>query len=135
MGSMTISTLVSDGVVWVSPDASLVEVARTLADADVGAAIVRNEASEEPAGIVSERDLVKAIAAGRNPRDACASEIAHTEIAWADATATVAEVAEEMMDQYVRHVLIEDSGHLAGVVSVRDLLGAYAAVDPALESD
>ncbi|HVA73286.1 MAG TPA: CBS domain-containing protein [Acidimicrobiales bacterium] len=135
VGSMPISTLVSESVVWVAPDASLVEVARTLADAEVGAAIVRNEASAEPSGIVSERDLVRAIGSGRDPRDTTASEVAHTEIAWADATATVAEVAEEMMDQYVRHVLVEDSGRLTGVVSVRDLLGAYAAVDPALESD
>ena len=135
VGSMPISTLVSDRVVWVSPDASLIEVARVLADEEVGAAVVRNEAAAEPAGIVSERDLVRAIAAGRNPRDTSSSEIAHTEIAWADASATVAEVAEEMMDQYVRHVLVEDSGRLTGVVSVRDLLGAYAAVDPALETD
>lgn len=129
------STLVSDGVVWVPPDASLVEVARTLADAEVGAAVVRSETSEQPSGIVSERDIVRAIAAGRYASDTCVSEIAHTEIAWADATATVAEVAEEMMDQYVRHVLIEDGGRLTGVVSVRDLLGAYAAVDPELEVD
>lgn len=135
VGSMPISTLVSDGVVWVAPNASLVEVARTLTEAQVGAAIVRQEASREPAGIISERDLVAAVAAGRNPRDTSASEVAHTELAWADATASVAEVAEEMMDKYVRHVLIEDRGHLTGVVSVRDLLGAYAAVDPELEAD
>lgn len=132
---MPVSTLVSDGVVWVPPDASLVEVATTLAEAEVGAAVVRNETSERPSGIVSERDIVGAIAVGRNPKSTCASEIAHTDIAWADATATVAEVAEEMMDQYVRHVLIEDGGRLTGVVSVRDLLGAYAAVDPELEAD
>lgn len=132
---MPISTLVSDRVVWVAPDASLIEVARTLVDEEVGAAVVRNEVTSEPAGIVSERDLVRAIAAGRKPGETRSADIAHVEIAWADSTATVAEVAEEMMDQYVRHVLIEDDGRLTGVVSVRDLLGAYAAVDPDLEAD
>ena len=132
---MPISTLVSDRVVWVAPDASLVEVARTLVNEEVGAAVVRNEVTSEPAGIVSERDLVRAIAAGRKPSETRSADIAHVEIAWADSTATVAEVAEEMMDQYVRHVLIEDEGRLTGVVSVRDLLGAYAAVDPDLEAD
>jgi CBS domain-containing protein len=34
-----------------------------------------------------------------------------------------------MMEQYVRHVLVEDSGRLIGIVSARDLLGVYAAAD------
>jgi CBS domain-containing protein len=34
-----------------------------------------------------------------------------------------------MMEQYVRHVLVEDKGRLVGIVSARDLLGAYASED------
>jgi CBS domain-containing protein len=34
-----------------------------------------------------------------------------------------------MMDRYVRHVLVESDGRLVGVVSARDLLGAYVASD------
>jgi CBS domain-containing protein len=30
------------------------------------------------------------------------------------------------MEEYVRHVLLEADGHLVGIVSARDLLGAYA---------
>jgi CBS domain-containing protein len=41
----------------------------------------------------------------------------------------VAEVAEEMMEHYVRHVLVEDAGRVVGIVSARDLLGAYAAAE------
>ena len=32
-----------------------------------------------------------------------------------------------MMEEYVRHVLLERDGHLVGIVSARDLLGAYVA--------
>ena len=35
------------------------------------------------------------------------------------------DVAEEMMENYVRHVLVGDDGVLVGVVSMRDLLGAF----------
>jgi CBS domain-containing protein len=31
-----------------------------------------------------------------------------------------------MMEQYVRHVLLEEEGRLVGIVSARDLLGAHA---------
>jgi CBS domain-containing protein len=38
----------------------------------------------------------------------------------------VGEVAARMMESYVRHVLVRHRGRLVGVVSARDLLGAYA---------
>ena len=41
----------------------------------------------------------------------------------------MAAVAVQMMDQYVRHILVEDDGRLAGIVSARDLLGVYAIGD------
>ena len=46
----------------------------------------------------------------------------------------LAEVAEEMCERYVRHVLVEEDGRLVGIVSARDLLGVYAAAEVELES-
>jgi CBS domain-containing protein len=34
-----------------------------------------------------------------------------------------------MLEHYVRHVLVEEEGQLVGVVSARDLLGAYVTGD------
>ena len=58
-----------------------------------------------------------------------ASDIASTQLVWCDAAASVTEVATEMLEHYVRHILVEDDGRLVGVVSARDLLGAYASAD------
>ncbi len=45
---------------------------------------------------------------------------------WAAETSTVDDVAEEMLENYLRHVLVgSDDGGLLGVVSMRDLLTAY----------
>jgi CBS domain-containing protein len=125
-----VSTLASDVVTWVDPLATLTEVAETLSRAEVSLVVVRDTRDTgRPAGVITERDMVHAVAEGRDPAATHASEICHTEIAWADAEATVAEVAEEMMERYIRHVLVEKDGELLGVVSARDLLGAYAAPD------
>ena len=94
----------------------------------VGALVVGEHAGS-PAGIVSERDLVRALAEDRDPVTVRARDIASTKLLWCDADATIAEVAAEMMDAYVRHVLVEDGGHLVGIVSARDVLGAYASAD------
>jgi len=62
-----------------------------------------------------------------------AVDVAHTNLIWCDLEATVAEVASEMMERYVRHVLVEEDGELIGIVSARDLLGVHASDD--IETD
>jgi CBS domain-containing protein len=123
---LPVSILATDTVARVEPGASLGEVARAMTDADVGLLVVGR--GDDVLGVVSERDIVRAVAAGDDLSATTAMDIAHTDLAWCDPSATVAEVATEMMERYVRHVLVEDGGRLVGIVSARDLLGAYAAV-------
>jgi CBS domain-containing protein len=125
--SLPISALIGDRVARVGAHATLFEVAEAMAAAGVGALVVGD--LDRPSGIVTERDLAGALAARRDPATTRAGDIAHTSLVWCDAEATVAEVAAEMMTAYVRHVLVEEDGRLVGVVSARDLLGAYASGD------
>jgi CBS domain-containing protein len=124
-GSTPISVLTGDAVVRVRADATLAEVATTITDWGVGAVVVGED--DRPGAIVSERDVVRAVAAGQNPADVAAVAVASTDLVWCDADATVDEVAAEMRDRYVRHVLVESGGALVGIVSARDLLGVYSA--------
>jgi len=127
VGALPVTTFAADTVVRVAADADLWEIAATLDDAGVGALVVGSV--DDVCGVVSERDVVRALAARRDPATTTAMDIAHAQLVWCDAESTVAEVAEEMMEHYVRHVLVEDGGRLVGVVSARDLLGAYVATD------
>ena len=96
---------------------------------DVGAVVVGDD--ELPAALVSERDIVRVVAAGKDPATVPATDIASTKLVWCDAEATVDQVAARMMDRYIRHVLVERDGALAGIVSARDLLGVYSAYSAA----
>ncbi len=122
-----VSALATDPVACTKPDATLYEVADALAAGDIGALVVGERDAVE--GVVSERDLARALADRRDPATTRAIDVAHRTLVWCDATATIGEVAMEMMEQYVRHVLVEEDGRLIGIVSARDLLGAYAAAD------
>jgi signal-transduction protein with cAMP-binding, CBS, and nucleotidyltransferase domain len=129
---MPVSAVVADNPVRISAEANLLEVARALVDADVGLVVLSDD--DQPVrGVVSERDVVRALAAGRDMVATLGRDIAKTDLAWCDSTATVGEVAEEMMERYIRHVLVERNGRLMGVVSARDLLGAYASADPSID--
>ena len=127
-GSEMVSQLIGAPVRTVAPNATLHDVADAMVASSVGALVV-SEHRGSAVGIVSERDLVRALAERRDPATTRARDIDSTTLVWCDARATLAEVAEEMMDRYVRHVLVEDRGRLVGIVSARDLLGAYAVAD------
>src|SRR5262245_3339963 len=126
-GSMPVSVLTGEQIVRVGGDATLYEVADVMAGAGVGALVLGD--GDPPAGIVTERDFVSALATRRDPGATRAEDLAQTSLVWCAADATVSEVAELMMEKYVRHVLVEDQGKLVGTVSARGPLGAAAAED------
>ncbi len=127
VAAMPVSAFAADAVARVDGEADLWQIADALVAADVGALAIGDGA--EIRAVVSERDVVRALAERRDPSTTTATDIAHTSLVCCDANSTVAEVAEEMMEQYVRHVLVEERGRVVGIVSARDLLGAYAAAD------
>jgi CBS domain-containing protein len=124
-GSTPISVVTGDPVVRVAADATVAEVAKTLVASEVGAVVVGDE--ELPAALVSERDVVRVVAAGNDPAAVRAVDVASTQLVWCDAEATIDAVALRMMERYIRHVLVERDGALVGIVSARDLLGVYSA--------
>ncbi len=131
-GSLPISTLTGEPVVRVAADATVADVAKALVAVDAGAVVVGDDA--RPAALVSERDIVRVVAAGRDPARVPAADVASTKLVWCDAAATVDQVSARMMDHYIRHVLVERDGRLAGIISARDLLGVYSAYGADLDS-
>jgi len=126
-GQIPISELVEDNVVWAAPKATLVDVAEILRSAEVGAVVLGD--GTRPVAVVSERDVAHSVADLRDPKTTHAIDVGHRSLIWCESSATVAEVAAEMMEHYVRHILVESKGALVGVVSARDLLGAYASAE------
>lgn len=126
-GFLPIATLTGDPVARVPVNATIADVARAMVTCDVGAIVIGDD--PRPAALASERDIVRAVAAGRNPATTLVSEVASTKLVWCDAEASVDRVAARMMDRYIRHVLVERDGALVGIVSARDVLGVYAGFD------
>jgi CBS domain-containing protein len=123
-GRAPVRVFATDAVVTLPPDVTIRMVADELADDQIGLVVLGSSAKVH--GVVSERDVVRAVAAGQNPDATPARDVGSTRLVWCDASATVREIAERMMEDYVRHVLLEEDGRLVGIVSARDLLGAYA---------
>ena len=110
-----------DEPIFVSGDVSLRAVASTLDRCHVGAVVVARRGGD--AGIVSERDIVAAIAAGAALDRLRAGEVATRDLIIADPGDRIIDVAQRLIDEGVRHVALVDRDEVVGVLSIRDLFG------------
>ena len=113
-------------VFTLSPEAPLIEACAELDRKRVGALIVCQ--GEDVAGVLSERDIVRAIASdGVEALSSPASHYMTTEVIFAEPTETVAVLMGRMSDRRVRHLPVLRGGQLAGVVSIGDVVKSQIA--------
>ena len=113
----------TEGIVTIAPTATLRAAATAIVDQSIGMLVVGT--TDDVLAVVSERDIVRAVAEGRDLDAATVADIGSREIVWVDANDNIGDAAEEMMEDYVRHVLVRDEDGFVGVLSMRDVLAAY----------
>jgi CBS domain-containing protein len=122
---MHVSTLLSakgTAVVTVPSGTLVTDVVAVLNDRRIGAAVVSDDGTHI-AGIVSERDIVRALA--MTGPDALAQPVAAimtTDVVTAAPDTTIEQLMSTMTDRRVRHVPVTVSGELAGIVSIGDVV-------------
>jgi CBS domain-containing protein len=100
-------------------------IARTLSEARIGAVLVR-DAGGDVLGIISERDIVRCLAAHGADAVAMPAQRLMTRALYTVTPRTlVTEALELMTDRRVRHLpVLDETGGLVGLVSIGDLVKA-----------
>jgi CBS domain-containing protein len=119
---MKLGALVGGSATVVGPEASLGDAAEALVADGVGSLGV--VAERRLVGIITERDLVRAVAEGADPE----SETVGSWMAEAPDTFSpdvdVEEAARWLLEVGYRHMPVMSEGELLGIVSIRDILWA-----------
>jgi CBS domain-containing protein len=117
---MRVSDLRIHPLVSVPPEASLAEVASRMRVEDCGSAAVMN--GGRLVGIITERDLVQAIADGVDPRTATAALCMSADPVTASPADDVAVAAMRMIALGIRHLpVLDTAGTPIGMLSARSL--------------
>jgi CBS domain-containing protein len=108
--------------VWkTTPDTTVYDALRLMADKDVGALLVMD--NDQLVGIVSERDYArKIILHGRSSRDTLVSDMMTRVVYTIHPAQTVQECMELMIDKRIRHLPVIEEGRVMGVISIGDVL-------------
>lgn len=123
-GGQAVELFVGDTIAMIDPAMSLRGAAEQLQAAGVGLLVVGT--ADDVLGVVSERDVVRCVALGVDLDATTVETVESEDLKWAAQGSSIDDVAEEMMENYLRHVLVtDDDGRLVGVLSMRDVVTAY----------
>lgn len=118
-----VTRLVRRGPVTVAPTVTLRELSEVLVREEVGVALVMRDGA--PVGLVSERDVVRAMQDGHDVDDDRVGDVMTFEVVAIDAHQPITAAAELMLDGEIRHLLVSDGDRSLGVISIRDVLKAH----------
>ncbi len=120
---MTVSLILAEkgrDVVAIEPAATLAEAAKLLADKRIGAALILG-ADRRIVGIISERDIVRALAArGAAALDAPVSRTMTRNVETCNENESIRNIMERMTAGKFRHLPVVDQGRVTGIVSIGD---------------
>jgi CBS domain-containing protein len=122
---MNVETILRGKGEWVAtirPDATIAEAVDLLNRERVGALVVSEDAAEV-AGVLSERDIVRAL--GRHGEDLLSrpvDDIMTRDVITCEPADTVAELMSEMTNRRIRHLPVVVDGRLRGIVSIGDVV-------------
>jgi CBS domain-containing protein len=122
---MTVSTILADkgrDVVTIDPAANLADAAQLLTERRIGAALILG-ADRRVVGIISERDIVRALAE-RGPT-VLAEPVSQTmtrKVETCNECEPISNIMERMTDGKFRHVPVVDQGRLVGIISIGDVV-------------
>ena len=122
---MTVQSILSEKggkVVTIQPTASLADAAKLLAECRIGALVVTG-AGDRVIGIVSERDIVRILAArGAVGLGLPLTDVMTRKVVTCECSSTVSAVMELMTAGKFRHVPVVDGEKLTGIISIGDVV-------------
>lgn len=121
---MSIGDLVAGPAVVVEARTTLRAVAKTLGELGIGMVVVIEKG--EVAGVVTERDLVWAIARDADLDEVWAADVMTLDLVRTSPATSLLTAAAKMHANNARHILVDYPGEPA-VVSIRDIVGELVA--------
>lgn len=114
----------------IDPNSTLRRAAKVMTDRGVGAAVVVER--EKVAGIITERDILHAIAHEQNLDDTKVTDVMTRDVVSGAPGWDIVKAAQTMAEGGFRHLLVMEMDDPVGIVSLRDLMDAMSSlVQPA----
>jgi len=108
-------------IVSIDAKAKVKDAARLMVEKRIGSLIANRDGL--PFGIVTERDLMKKIAAeGVDPSKLTVNEVMTAPLTTIDASASIIDAARRMVEKQIKRLVVTDQDKIVGIISQTDLV-------------
>jgi CBS domain-containing protein len=114
-------------VLTIGPAHTLREAARMMYARQVGAAVVIDR-DDAGVGILTERDILRSVAAGESPDTEMAGDHYTQDLVFATRQWTMEAAAAAMVRGGFRHLVVVEGQEVVGLLSMRDIVRCWSAV-------
>jgi CBS domain-containing protein len=125
MSEVTVRDEMSRDVLTIEPERTLRDAARAMEERNTGAIVVVDPEQPGP-GIVTERDVSRAVGRGKDPAREKAGDHVSSTATYAEPDWPLAEAARAMVSGAFRHLVVIDGSALVGVLSMRDVVRRWS---------
>ena len=120
---MQVRNLMKQPAVSIGADQSVRQAARRMQEHVIGSVVVTD--GDRLAGILTERDVLHAVAEDRDLDQTSAADLMTRDLVTAGPNWDVVVAASVMTSNRIRHLIVQDREQLLGVLSLRDVLSVY----------
>lgn len=117
--SVRVRAAMSKDIVSVEAGRSIRSAVKTMVKNDLGSVVITEDG--KPAGIVTERDIMKSIGYGKVNLDTEVGRIMSKPLIAIGSDATLGEAADIMIRRKVRRLLVKEDSKYVGIITQRDL--------------
>lgn len=119
---MQVSELMTGPAGTCGPDATVAEVAQKMSEGEIGSLAIAKDGAL--LGIVTERDVVRAVAAGLSPATTPVAQVMTPNPDSLDPDVSVEDAANWMLAAGYRHLPVVEGNRIMGMISMKDLMWA-----------
>ena len=116
----------SEVVLTIGPGHTLREAAALMTARQVGAAVVVDPDAPGP-GVITERDILRSVAAGQDPDQEHVSDHLTSQLTFAAPDWSLERAAVAMVRGRFRHLVVVEGAELVGMLSMRDIVRCWTA--------
>lgn len=124
---MRVRDLASKKIVEVGPQQSLREASAAMWENKIGSVVIQEDG--KLVGILTERDVLKAMATSVDPDETPVAKLMSREVVTVGPDWEIYEAAAEMSARRIRHLVLFEDQKVIGVLSIRDVLLAGQRIE------
>lgn len=118
--SEPVTSVMTKGVLYIEADRTVLDAVKILDDFDIGSLLVLE--NEKAVGIITTKDIVRAIAQGKRLDKTKVSEIMQSPVITISAFETIEKALIKMREQKINHLIVVEQGKIIGMINPLNLL-------------